>query len=137
MRETNPTPSIVKYLSSFLPVRCTVFSLISVNSGFLMSLNKAKHRPGFGSGALCILVPGAVMNLKQLTYKLQAALNQRGEHYKVNQLQHYSERLGRMVTKYVLEKAETDEIGKHISTRVLETYSMADVVKTLAKIYSG
>ena len=42
------------------------------------------------------------MNLKQLTYKLQAALNQRGEHYKVNQLQHYSERLGRMVTKYVL-----------------------------------
>lgn len=65
------------------------------------------------------------------------ALNQRGEHYKVNQLQHYSERLGRMVTKYVLEKAETDETGKHISTRVLETYSMADVVKTLAKIYSG
>ena len=47
------------------------------------------------------------------------------------------ERLGRMVTKYVLEKAETDETGKHISTRVLETYSMADVVKTLAKIYSG
>lgn len=77
------------------------------------------------------------MSLKQLTYKLQAALNQRGEHYKVNQLQHYSERLGRMVTKYVLEKAETDETGKHISTRVLETYSMADVVKTLAKIYSG
>lgn len=110
------------------------FSLVSVNSGFLMSLNKAKHRPGFGFGALCILV---VMNLKQLTYKLQAALNQRGEHYKVNQLQHYSERLGRMVTKYVLEKAETDETGKHISTRVLETYSMADVVKTLAKIYSG
>ena len=34
-------------------------------------------------------------------------------------------------------KAETDETGKHISTRVLETYSMADVVKTLAKIYSG
>ncbi|MFR6425691.1 MAG: hypothetical protein ACLUNO_09170 [Oscillospiraceae bacterium] len=30
------------------------------------------------------------MDLKQLTYKLQAALNQRGEHYKVNQLQHYS-----------------------------------------------
>lgn len=85
----------------------------------------------------CFVHPGTVMNLKQLTYKLQVALNQRGEHYKVNQLQHYSERLGRMVTKYVLEKAETDETGKHISTRVLETYSMADVVKTLAKIYSG
>ena len=85
----------------------------------------------------CFVHSGAVMNLKQLTYKLQAALNQRGEHYKVNQLQHYSERLGRMVTKYVLEKAETDETGKHISTRVLETYRMADVVKTLAKSYSG
>lgn len=77
------------------------------------------------------------MNLKQLTYKLQAALNQRGEHYKVNQLQHYSERLGRMVTKYVLEKVETGETGKPTSTRVMETYSMAEVVKTLAKIYSG
>nr|DAD81037.1 MAG TPA: hypothetical protein [Siphoviridae sp. ctGFb30]DAD93321.1 MAG TPA: hypothetical protein [Siphoviridae sp. ct0UA44]DAD99600.1 MAG TPA: hypothetical protein [Siphoviridae sp. ctind17] len=32
------------------------FSLVSVSSGFLMSLNKAKHRPGFGFGALCILV---------------------------------------------------------------------------------
>lgn len=56
------------------------------------------------------------MNLKQLTYKLQAALNQRGEHYKVNQLQHYSERLGRMVTKYVLEKAKPMKPGS-ISAR--------------------
>ena len=42
-----------------------------------------------------------------------------------------------LVDIIVIEKAETDETGKHISTRVLETYSMADVVKTLAKIYSG
>nr|DAL29561.1 MAG TPA_asm: hypothetical protein [Caudoviricetes sp.] len=111
------------------------FSLVSVNSGFLMSLKKSKAPARFR--VRCFVHSDAVMNLKQLTYKLQAALNQRGEHYKVNQLQHYSERLGRMVTKYVLEKAETDETGKHISTRVLETYSMADVVKTLAKIYSG
>lgn len=110
------------------------FSLVSVNSGF-MSLNNEAPTRHFGYRRFAHF--GAVMNLKQLTYKLQAALNQRGEHYKVNQLQHYSERLGRMVTKYVLEKAETDETGKHISTRVLETYSMADVVKTLAKIYSG
>lgn len=99
-----------------------------------MSLNKAKHRPGFGSGALCILVPGAVMNLKQLTYKLQSALSQRGEHYKINQLQSYSVRHDRMVTKYVVEKTVP---GEPRGERVLETYSMAEVVKTLAKIYSG
>lgn len=133
MRETNPTPSIVKYLSSFLLVRCTVFLLSLSTPVYVSQQSKAPAR----FRVRCFVHSGAVMNLKQLTYKLQAALNQRGEHYKVNQLQHYSERLGRMVTKYVLEKAETDETGKHISTRVLETYSMADVVKTLAKIYSG
>ena len=111
----------MKYLSSFL----------------LSPLILSSHEAPARFRVRCFVHSGAVMNLKQLTYKLQAALNQRGEHYKVNQLQHYSERLGRMVTKYVLEKAETDETGKHISTHVLETYSMADVVKTLAKIYSG
>lgn len=74
------------------------------------------------------------MNLKQLTYKLQAALNQRGEHYKINQLQSYSVRHDRMVTKYVVEKIVPGELR---GERVLETYSMAEVVKTLAKIYSG
>ena len=137
MRETNPTPSIVKYLSSFDPFcrMCTWLFLLSLSTPVSHVSQQSKAPARFR--VRCFVHSGAVMNLKQLTYKLQAALNQRDEHYKVNQLQHYSERLGRMVTKYVLEKSETDETGKHISTRVLETYSMADVVKTLAKIYSG
>lgn len=122
---THETPSF--FLSSFCGSRFPFSPLV------FQALTK--HRPGFGFGALCVLV--MCMNMRFMAYKLQSALSQRGEHYKVNQLQHYSDRLGRMVTKYVLEKSETDETGKHISTRVLETYSMADVVKTLAKIYSG
>ena len=74
------------------------------------------------------------MNLKQLTYKLQAALNQRGEHYKVNQLQHYSERLGRMVTKYVLEKAETD--GVPVGTAVKRSVPFCDTEPYALKKYS-
>lgn len=91
-----------------------------------------KHRPGFGFGALCILV--MCMNMRFMAYKLQSALSQRGEHYKINQLQSYSVRHDRMVTKYVVEKIVP---GQPRGERVLETYSMADVVKTLAKIYSG
>lgn len=74
------------------------------------------------------------MNMRFMAYKLQSALSQRGEHYKINQLQSYSVRHDRMVTKYVVEKIVP---GKPRGERVLETYSMADVVKTLAKIYSG
>lgn len=91
-----------------------------------------KHRPGFGFGASCVLV--MCMNMRFMAYKLQSALSQRGEHYKINQLQSYSVRHDRMVTKYVVEKIVP---GEPRGERVLETYSMADVVKTLAKIYSG
>lgn len=91
-----------------------------------------KHRPGFGFGALCVLV--MCMNMRFMAYKLQSALSQRGEHYKINQLQSYSVRHDRMVTKYVVEKTGP---GEPRGERVLETYSMADVVKKLAEIYSG
>ena len=72
------------------------------------------------------------MNMRFMAYKLQSALSQRGEHYKINKL--HSGRHDRMVTKYVVEKAVP---GEPRGERVLETYSMAEVVKTLAKIYSG
>lgn len=74
------------------------------------------------------------MNMRFMAYKLQYALSQRGEHYKINQLQSYSMRHDRMVTKYVVEKIVP---GETRGERVLETYSMADVVKKLAEIYSG
>ncbi len=88
--------------------------------------------PVSGSGALCVLV--MCMNMRFMAYKLQSALSQRGEHYKINQLQSYSVRHERMVTKYVIEKIVP---GEPRGERVLETYSMADVVKKLAEIYSG
>lgn len=81
---------------------------------------------------MCILV--MCMNMRFMAYKLQSALSQRGEHYKINQLQSYSVRHDRMVTKYVVEKIVP---GEPRGERVLETYSMAEVVKTLVKIYSG
>lgn len=119
---THETPSF--FLSSFCGSRFPFSPLV------FQALTK--HRPGFGFGALCVLV--MCMNMRFMAYKLQSALSQRGEHYKINQLQSYSVRHDRMVTKYVVEKIVP---GEPRGERVLETYSMADVVKTLAKIYSG
>lgn len=64
---------------------------------------------------------------------MQTALCLRGRRIKINQFQHYSEELGRMVTKYVLVE---ERIGAKNVT-ILETYQMADVVKTLAALYGG
>ena len=119
---THETPSF--FLSSFCGSRFPFSPLV------FQALTK--HRPGFGFGALCVLV--MCMNMRFMAYKLQSALSQRGEHYKINQLQSYSVRHDRMVTKYVVEKIVPGELR---GERVLETYSMAEVVKTLAKIYSG
>lgn len=108
----------MKYLSSFL-----LFPLI-------LSSHKAPAR----FRVRCFVHLVMCMNMRFMAYKLQSALSQRGEHYKINQLQSYSVRHDRMVTKYVVEKAAP---GAPRGERVLETYSMAEVVKTLAKIYSG
>lgn len=76
------------------------------------------------------------MNLRQVMYKLQTALCQKGIYIRINQKQHYSEKTGRMVTKYVLqEKQEHD--GKAKNVTVLETYQQAEVVKFLTGIYGG
>lgn len=75
--------------------------------------------------------------LKSIVYKLQMALCQRGRYIKINQHQTYSERQGRMVTKYVLQETMELPNGKRKSETILETYQLADVVKKLAAIYSG
>ena len=51
------------------------------------------------------------MNIKQLAYKLQTALCQKGRYIKINQQQMYSERSERMVTKYVLQEKCVTEKG--------------------------
>lgn len=72
-------------------------------------------------------------NLKALTHKLQTALCARGRYIRINQFQSWSDRKQRMVTKFVIcEKRIVDD--KHKSVTIMETYQMADVVKTLARL---
>lgn len=77
------------------------------------------------------------MKLKRLAYKLQTALCQKGRYIRINQFQSYSEKTERMVTKYVLTEKRTLENGKRKNVTILETYQMADIVKTLAEMYGG
>lgn len=77
------------------------------------------------------------MNLKILAYKLQTALCQKGRYIRINHFQSYSEKAKRMVTKYVLTEKRTLETGERKNVTILETYQMADIVKTLAELYGG
>lgn len=76
-------------------------------------------------------------SMRQLAHKLQTALCQKGRHIKVNQFQSYSEKAGRMVTKFVLQETRKNDAGKVKTVTHLETYQMAEVVKKLAAIYGG
>lgn len=72
-----------------------------------------------------------MQKLRALASKLQTALLRRGRQVKINQYQHYSTKLQRMVTKFVVcERVEQDGDTKNVT--VCETYQMADVVKALA-----
>ena len=73
-------------------------------------------------------------SLRALAYKLQTALMHKGIKIKINQMQAYSEKRDRMVTKYVVYECRPDEKPKNVT--LLETYQIADVVKLLASRYS-
>lgn len=73
-------------------------------------------------------------SLRALAYKLQTALMCKGIKIKINQMQTYSEKRDRMVTKYVVYEYRPDEKPKNVT--LLETYQIADVVKLLASRYS-
>lgn len=76
------------------------------------------------------------MNLRQTMYKLQTALCLKGRYIKINQFQHYSDKAGRMVTKYVLQE-KRDCNGKMKNVTILETYQQVEAVKFLAEMYGG
>lgn len=76
------------------------------------------------------------MNLRSLAKKLQIALCERGEYYKINQIQSYSPKTNRMITKYFVVKIEKVD-GKIQKETILETFKLPEVVKTLAEIYGG
>ena len=75
-------------------------------------------------------------NLRGIAAKLQTALCRKGIYVKINQIQTYSEKSERMVTKYML--IQTERIaGRNKNTTILATYQLAEVVKRLADMYGG
>ena len=73
-------------------------------------------------------------SLRALAHKLQTALLYHGIKIKINQMQTYSAKNDRMVTKYMVYEYRPDEKPKNVT--LLETYQIADVVKLLASRYS-
>lgn len=78
-------------------------------------------------------------NYRTVARKLQTALAMSGRKISINQYQAYSARAGRTVTKYVLSEyvqhGEKDgEKGKYCN--LFESWSLPDVVKYLANLYS-
>jgi hypothetical protein len=77
---------------------------------------------------------GAMANLRGIAAKLQTALCHKGIYIKLNQVQAYSDKSKRMVTKYLLIQTE-NIMGRNKNTTILETYKLADAVKALAELY--
>ena len=73
-------------------------------------------------------------SLRALAHKLQTALLYNGLKININQMQIYSAKNDRMVTKYMVYEYRPD--GKPKNVTLLETYQIADVVKLLAGLYS-
>ena len=74
--------------------------------------------------------------LKSIANKLQKALTMNGRYITINQNQFYSEKLGKMCTKYVLkEKIEIDDKMQNVT--LFETFRMVDVVNFLADLLNG
>lgn len=69
-------------------------------------------------------------NYKSLMRKLQTALAQRGECVSITSLSVWSEKAGRMLTKWVLSK-KTDE--KYHA--IYETWQAPDMVKHMVSLY--
>lgn len=69
------------------------------------------------------------MNLRQVLFKLQLAVNQQKDRrVKINQIQTWSEKHGRMVTKYMIMEN---------GIVLLETYRTEEAVKALADMLGG
>ena len=74
--------------------------------------------------------------LKSIANKLQKALTMNRRYITINQNQFYSDKLGKMCTKYVLkEKMEIDDKMQNVT--LLETFRMVDVVNFLADLLNG
>ena len=79
---------------------------------------------------------GNMSKLKSTAHKIQTALSMKGRHITINQTQTYSDRLGKMCTKYILRERR-DILGRKRNITLLETFRMAEVVTFLAEELSG
>lgn len=80
---------------------------------------------------------GGKMNIRTTVYKLQKALLMQGRKIKINQIQAYSQKVGKMITKYIVIESRELEDGRTKNETLLETYSMVDIAKQLALLYRG
>lgn len=80
---------------------------------------------------------GGKMNIRTTVYKLQKALLMQGRKIKINQIQAYSQKVGKMITKYIVIESRELEDGRTKNETLLETYSMVDIAKLLALLYRG
>lgn len=67
------------------------------------------------------------MNLKQLMFKLQKALIHKGQNIQINQMQYYSETLGRNCSKYVIKENNETIFSSHKTIAVIEF--LAEILK--------
>ena len=77
------------------------------------------------------------MNIRSTVYKLQKALLMQGRKIKINQIQAYSPKAGKMITKYIVIESRELKDGRTKNETLLETYSMVDIAKLLALLYRG
>lgn len=80
---------------------------------------------------------GEKMNIRTTVYKLQKALLMQGRKIKINQIQAYSPKAGKMITKYIVIESKELKDGRTKNETLLETYSMVDIAKLLALLYRG
>ena len=80
---------------------------------------------------------GGKMNIRSTVYKLQKALLMQGRKIKINQIQAYSPKAGKMITKYIVIESKELKDGRTKNETLLETYSMVDIAKLLALLYRG
>lgn len=76
------------------------------------------------------------MNMQKLARRLQTALCMQGRKIRINQYQHYSDKRGRMVTKYVLTEEKIIR-EKRKTVEIATAYQMSEVVKILAGLLEG
>lgn len=66
-------------------------------------------------------------NFRQLLYKLQAAHSAKGRFIAISKFQVYSQKAGRMVTKFVLSEKKNGR-----QTKIFETWKIHEAVQFLA-----